>query len=130
MTKITKKSYAQTMTVEDALDQYSRAMAYDMEALFKSQELGADVARLFVLSSVREMVRVLIVNALENIPKNLTSKQDRYEHAYSNFSEVKADVSDYVAQGFQKAFKLWSGVDTEYYCQIKTMPQPDHKEPM
>jgi hypothetical protein len=47
----------------------------------------------------------------------------------SAFAGVKQDIQDAVSVGVQTAVNKYAGLDIEYYCQVKPVPEPINTKP-
>lgn len=88
-------------------------------------ELGEDVALAVNDSILIELVGFMVLQELTAKPTdNLTPKQ-QLKFTEANYLAIKSRIQDCIAGGFEAATREFSGLDTQYYCQVKRIPPGD-----
>lgn len=124
--RMTKKD--DTIVAWKQIEEVCTTLVKDAYAIFTS--LGAQVgagSREVHTKFLCFFVETMVTKALNEYPPKPTSKADLYEFTRRNFEGVKQGVTDAVARGFERALKEYSGKETEYYCVVRTVPEPVSK---
>lgn len=91
--------------------------------VFKKDEL--------ILHFLTAAVGSLVYTRLMEKPKGKKAKSEEevYEFTRDNFNRVKQDIQEAVGLAFSGSTTVFSGKTTEYYCQVKIVPEPVSKLP-
>lgn len=88
----------------------------------EKQAYGAEHADNIALSVLASYVCTLIYRTFKSA--DLPKEQQTVEIIGKRYSIMKLAVQNAIAAGFQGAATTYSGMDTEYYCQVKQVPNP------
>lgn len=88
-------------------------------------ELGEDVAELVNDTVIAELVACVVMQELTSKPGVKMKKAERQAFTEANYSAVKHRIQECVASGFEAATQQYSGISTQYYCQVKRIPTAD-----
>lgn len=87
--------------------------------------LGEDVALAVTDQVLSLLVRSLVYQELALKPPRKLAAKDRQAFIESNYQAVKQRIQEGISSGFEGATKAFSGIDTQYYCQVKRVPVAD-----
>jgi transketolase len=73
---------------------------------------------------VKFYVSEAVLNALKASQGTDMDNEEAYEFTKEKFKDIKEELQSEISQGFELAFKLFSGKSPEYYCQIRMVPEP------
>jgi len=90
----------------------------------QTKNLGPKETRFVVATFISRMVHTMVYSTLHEEQKLAKSDKDRENLIFKNLAEVKTQVQNAVAAGFQNPMSEFSGQPVEYYCQIKLVPEP------
>lgn len=71
----------------------------------------------------------IVYAVLKEKPVKSKDMKDALDFTANNFLELKIGMQNAMAAGFQGAMQEYSGKSVEYYCQVKTVPEPVNKQP-
>lgn len=98
----------------------------------EQDSLGREFALSLISTFMATFISAVVYQALSEEVKNSKNEVDKkktYDKVYKNLSDMKEGMQDAIAAGFQGAMSTFSGKPIEYYCQIKTIPEPMNKKP-
>ena len=116
---------------QDAILLLSTEMASGFLEILAAQrkKLTDEQCRQIYTHFLGKVVSGIVFQAVADVPEEIekASKQEQYEWAHGSYTDAKTRIQDAVAAGFQGAMEIYSGVHTEYYCQVKVVPEPTNK---
>lgn len=113
--KALSEDLAELLTAENFRIIESRLRAY-----------GSREIRYAASTVLCRFVGALVYKTLVEQPAINQTKPDHEAYVLKNTAELKAQLQDAVALGFQHAMSAFSGQTIEYYCQIKVVPEPNN----
>lgn len=110
-------------------DEFSQHL---IEVIFKSllaeeKERGVSFSQEIAVTFLARFVGGIIYNALETKPhgfKDLTGTE-QFDYTSTQYAELKRQVENAVASGFQGAMTTYSKMPIDFYCQVKAVPEPE-----
>ncbi len=118
-------------TDEDNIDELSSMMAKGFLDILNAQVKvrGDHDARELYTHFIAKLVGGIVYNSLTDLPGDVKGKEAQYNWTVKSFDNAKDRMQEAVSAGFQLALTKYTGVRTEYYCQIKPVPEPVNKQP-
>lgn len=118
------------ITFKQESEQFTDMMVTESFKLIEGHvgQRGSKVSRSVSTMFIAKLIGRMVYRALTD--KQEGSKDDQYRKAKESFADMKVRLTDCVAAGFQAAMSKFAGRQVEYYCQIRTVPEPVNKEPI
>jgi len=112
-----------TITQEQWLMQFTTAMVEEVLSLTNEQVklYGAEFGHTARLNVIASLVSSMVYKELTYEPKSklLSLATEECHRAYT---QVKSDIQEAVASGFEGAVMAWRGDSPEYYCVVEVEP--------
>ena len=106
-----------------------RVMSSNILTAFTFQEKawGVDHAQKVYCSLIATVIAGVVYKSLADLPDKVKGKKKQYEWAADNYAFTKEILQNSIAAGFKNAMLTYSGVESDYYCQIKMVPEATNK---
>lgn len=89
------------------------------------KEHGTAFAHKLSLSLVRNMVMVMVFRSISEVPSTKNATPEMIQKAVEgSFQNMRDDLQNAIADGFEGAFRRTSGQEMNYYCKIKPAGLP------
>lgn len=95
----------------------------------QQDRLGEELVVKITMSFLAGLIAAVVLKSLDHSGKESYTKKQLHDIVYKRFGDIKLDIQNAVAAGFQGAMFTFSGESTEYYCQIKPVPDPINTRP-
>lgn len=93
-----------------------------------ANRVGVDRASAIVNTFLSGFIGAILYKVLKQDSGVLYSQEEKLELVEKKFAERKYEIQSAVAAGFQIAMSNWSGQHVEYYCQVRTVPEPINRK--
>ena len=90
---------------------------------FQEKEKGIEFYRVLSQQYLAKMIAAIVFKSLKDRPEHIKNNEEMADYSVKNFKDLKNEIQEAVAQGFQGAMSTYSGNHVEYYCQIKILPE-------
>lgn len=99
--------------------------------LEEEKERGVAFSQGVAISFLSRFIGGLVYNTLDHSTRSiqkldLTGKE-QFDYTSKQYTEIKLSVENAVAAGFQGAMTTYSKMPIDFYCQVKTVPEPESK---
>lgn len=91
---------------------------------FRLRAYGPKEARFAAATVIARFVGALVYRTLTEQPAINKSPGEHEAYVMKNMADLKNQLQNAVAAGFQNAMTAFSGNTVEYYCLIKPVPEP------
>ncbi len=88
-------------------------------------QFGEEMALAVNDTVISQLVGSMVYQELMLKPERRLRPKERQAFTEDNYQAVKRRVQECVSGGFETATKAFSGIDTQYYCQVKRIPPVD-----
>jgi|SRR5579859_1720362 len=114
------------ITLKEWIDNISSSYAQEtikiLFSLMKTEDLYIKNA---ILSSfIGQLVKSSLNNTFYELTPDLIETNSNADNAIKHFNNLKHSIEEDVAKAFTQALSEYSGISTEYYCQIRLVPEP------
>lgn len=109
-----------TKEEENYVTEYAARMVQEVMKFFtiaeknRSKEVSHELSINFIASIIGAKVFLTLKEAAQS--------DSKIGSALNKFAELKIDIQNAVAAGFQGGMQEFSGQNLEYYCQVKLVP--------
>lgn len=94
------------------------------------KEHGYDFVMALSMNLLQRYIFVMSMNVLNMQPKTLAYTEEELQEVINrNFSKLKGNMQNSLAEGVGLAQGKYEGREIEYYCQLTPIHQPANKEP-
>lgn len=125
------KTFKITRTSEDIIEEFSRAMAKESMVLVstfcKSASKDTMALRRHATNFISQYIELLLSDALRDYPKTGATQKEQMTQVSGNFKDIKQEIQQQIANAFTRVMEGYSGMDIDYYCLIKPLPEPINK---
>lgn len=94
---------------------------------FQAKSWGEDHAQKVYCQVIAAVVAGVVYRSMADIPVTIDSKEEQYEWAADSYALTKDLLQNSIAAGFKNAMLTYSGVESDYYCLIKMVPEAVNK---
>lgn len=114
------------VSFEDYANQFSDLIVRETYNLIRAQnkEYGVDAVKYISTAVISKLISLILLDTLQEKPAQKSTRQHAYDFTHKNFNIIKNQIQDSVASAFSGAMMSWAGKNVEYYCQVKTVPEP------
>jgi len=120
--KVTKTEY-------EWADELATTVAKETFKLLDAQgyKKGLTIQRHLLVNYVAKFTAMMVAQALHEEPGGAMNQREKAEYTATNFSEIKDLLQQSMAAAFEGAVADYTGKQTDFYCQIKRVPEPVNK---
>jgi len=122
--KVSKSDY-------DWADDLATTVAKETFKLLDAQghPKGLAMQRHVMVNFLAKFTAMLVAQALHEKPSNNPNAREQAEYTAENFSSIRDYLQSAMAAAFEGAVADYTGKQTDFYCQIKRVPEPTSKYP-
>lgn len=125
------KSKDNNLDLDEWKDTFSQHL---IEVIFKclleeERERGVAFSQEIAITFLTRFLGGIIYNTLEHKPMGFSKSngKEQYEYTSKQYAHMKHQIENAVAAGFQGAMTTYSKMPVDFYCQVKTVPEPTNK---
>lgn len=116
------------MDTENYIQQLSRETVNNLFAFYSGVTPNNGVLRENLMVFVNEFIQLVIAQALADFDHK-ESKKEQLNQVYNNFTSLKENLQEQIAESFSRAMAKYAGADVDYYCLIKQVSDPVNAKP-
>jgi hypothetical protein len=124
-----KKMPAVPDTLDKYLEGYSHHMVGEVFRFLKarSDEQGLTFANALSKAFVKAYIGAILFDALKRTAESTAGQAEQADKVITHFAQVKAEIQEAIALGFQDAMQGFTRQPVEYYCQVNPIPEMKSK---
>lgn len=124
-------SKTQIITLDEWADQFSQDVAAEIYKTLDGieKEKRGKLHTKLPLAFLSRFIAITTYKVLNERPAHVKTKKEMAEYALASFKEYRNNLQNAISQGFQGALTEFSGMDVEYMCSIKLVPDPINTKP-
>lgn len=118
------------MKATNDLDFYAEHMVEVMQNMLEAQAktLGNEFSKNVAVKFVEKFISVFVYKTLAEKSSKANTPQDKFQHAYKNYANVKYSLQEAIGLAFGASFYAFSGREVDYMCRIQAVPEAPTKE--
>jgi hypothetical protein len=116
------------MDSESYTQQLSRETVNKLFAFYSGVTEDRLVLRENLMVFVNEFIQIVIAQALADFDAK-ANKKDKLKQVFNNFTVLKENIQEQVANSFSQAMRKYAGQEIDYYCLIKQVADPVNNHP-
>lgn len=112
------------------VDEQSQVIGKETFNIIKALGDKKQVTGVFVAKVIEYLIEASVHDSLVNIQGEPQSDEDAYNLTKDSFTNLKINLQQGIAVGFERAIEEYSGRQLSYYCLIRPVPEPTNKLPI
>lgn len=120
------------MEEQEYVTKHSRHMVEQVLQYIEKQQKAKDAktSTSILMHFIAGLTSAIVFSSLKSQPKDEKPMSNKQLHDFvmKSFLDTKLSMQEAVAAGFQGGMNTFSGQNIEYYCCIKTVPEPLNKK--
>jgi len=116
------------MDSESYTQQLSRETVNKLFAFYSGVAPDNCALRQNLMIFVNEFIQIVIAQALSDFDP-CARKKRKMKQVFNNFTVLKENLQEQIANSFSQAMHKYAGQDIDYYCLIKQVADPVNNHP-